>query len=92
VSHMLCGDCGMRVGAGAHRSWCHKFTSESPVSADAGAVVVSDVSSILFAVVDAVLREKEAKARRTCGVSAMAEIRWMVRRRNIGWWRSCWPL
>ena len=46
------------------------------------------MTPLLFAVVDVVLRQREARARQICGISAIAEVRWMARRRDVGWWRS----
>lgn len=48
--------------------------------------------ALLFALVDAVLRERERNARSTCGFSEQAERRWIHRGRMVGWWRSLWPL
>jgi hypothetical protein len=52
----------------------------------------AQVSPILFAMADAVLRERAMKAASTCGLSAAAEERWARRLKQVGWWRSCWPL
>lgn len=50
------------------------------------------MSALAFALVDVVMRQRAAQARKSCGFSEHAERRWMQRVREVGAWRGVWQV